>query len=544
MDKQNDVDKSPTPTTEIEAARRAFFARAPKHLQREEPVNTAPPMTQAQHRVSPATTAASGASDIAGRHAGGGKAVIDVLTDVQKWRAYRSWVEMDVNELRTIAEPGQREACVKLIADNARDPAYGDALREADNSLARVVDDILEARAGSAEVQPKSADAPSTPEPEGKTPGASAVPAAPVVASAAPVAADDDRLSLHQRPVANDARHASAAVISDEIAARVAARRSRESDRVRRAIVAAASAAPVRVVQQSHDHGSNTITRAVNRKQDDRAQQVRAPNEREDACVLAYGYEIPEAIARRYVVKDGRYWQFDGVDRRPELTREPHFQDHGARLSTPSDDPGTIADMVAIVQAKGWKEVSVNGSEIFRRAAWIEANLAGIQVSGFEPTERDTAMLEAARREHDALKISAGRPVATPVAATAAQGGQEIPAAAAQAPTPVPASDDARPTVPLGDLRRQVEEVIADLPDNVRCEVMDRFAQRIDAGLKVQQLHERSGTSRAELGKALDAQIAAVDRARVVRNPPPVRRTDHSREPGRGSRHDGPELGH
>jgi hypothetical protein len=65
--------------------------------------------------------------------------------------------------------------------------------------------------------------------------------------------------------------------------------------------------------------------------------------------------------------------------------------------------------MVTVAQAKGWQQVTLKGSEAFRRNAWVETQLAGIKTQGYEPKEVDRALLEAARRERDSLTIAAGR---------------------------------------------------------------------------------------------------------------------------------------
>jgi len=81
---------------------------------------------------------------------------------------------------------------------------------------------------------------------------------------------------------------------------------------------------------------------------------------------------------------------------------------------------------VTVAQAKGWQQVTLKGSEAFRRNAWMEATLAGMKTRGFEPQEQDRAMLEEARRERDALTITAGKrspavlqPLSTPTSTPA-----------------------------------------------------------------------------------------------------------------------------
>ncbi len=160
------------------------------------------------------------------------------------------------------------------------------------------------------------------------------------------------------------------------------------------------------------------------------------------------GYTIPAQVASRYMVKDGRFWKLDGMEGKPgELpTTKPHFEDVGSRLKTQQNDRGTIADMLAVMKAKNIDSITVKGSETFRRNAWLEASLdGGIEVKNFKPKEADFALLEAAKRERDALTIKAGASpepaagpkvesaTATPSAATVSQKPGAVPAAGAEA---------------------------------------------------------------------------------------------------------------
>ncbi|PMS15602.1 hypothetical protein C0Z18_26660 [Trinickia dabaoshanensis] len=126
------------------------------------------------------------------------------------------------------------------------------------------------------------------------------------------------------------------------------------------------------------------------------------------------GYDVPTQVASRYMVKEGRFWKLDGTEFKPSTapTTKPHFEDVGARLKTQQNDRATIADMLAIAEAKNWDSIVVRGDETFRRNAWIEASLSGADMSrfkGFKPKESDEALLEVAKRERAALTIKAGK---------------------------------------------------------------------------------------------------------------------------------------
>ncbi|WP_157270528.1 LPD7 domain-containing protein [Azohydromonas aeria] len=92
------------------------------------------------------------------------------------------------------------------------------------------------------------------------------------------------------------------------------------------------------------------------------------------------------------------------------------FTDHGKRLSTPHDSPEVVKGMADLAQAKGWHEINANGTLEFRRAIWMEGNLRGIHVTGFEPSPKDHERLAAERvKLHQPVQAQA--PTRAPTAA-------------------------------------------------------------------------------------------------------------------------------
>ena len=87
---------------------------------------------------------------------------------------------------------------------------------------------------------------------------------------------------------------------------------------------------------------------------------------------------VPEHIRQRFV-QVGRHYHF------PDGTRA--FTDRGGRLTTPSENTEVIRSLVTIAQARGWNEITVRGTERFRKEAWTAARLAGLEVRGYRPTE-------------------------------------------------------------------------------------------------------------------------------------------------------------
>lgn len=92
---------------------------------------------------------------------------------------------------------------------------------------------------------------------------------------------------------------------------------------------------------------------------------------------------VPEDVASRYK-KDGQKY-LDAND-----PKKVAFVDKGNRLQTSrSFDDKAVEDMVAIADARGMTAFKVSGDEGFRRKAWIEGTARGIDVTGYEPTEKD-----------------------------------------------------------------------------------------------------------------------------------------------------------
>lgn len=49
--------------------------------------------------------------------------------------------------------------------------------------------------------------------------------------------------------------------------------------------------------------------------------------------------------------------------------------------------------MVEVATAKNWKQITLSGTDEFKREAWLEAQLSGVEVKGYEPRESDRTLL-------------------------------------------------------------------------------------------------------------------------------------------------------
>ncbi len=109
--------------------------------------------------------------------------------------------------------------------------------------------------------------------------------------------------------------------------------------------------------------------------------------------------DVPDGIQRRYYTDDrggpGRGYYVDATVVRPA------FRDRGDHLSSDRADPNAIRDMTEIARHRGWLIVTARGSAEFRREAWLAGRQAGLEVRGYQPTERDLQELErrSERRE-------------------------------------------------------------------------------------------------------------------------------------------------
>jgi hypothetical protein len=75
------------------------------------------------------------------------------------------------------------------------------------------------------------------------------------------------------------------------------------------------------------------------------------------------------------------------------------FTDHGKQISTSLDTKEVVKGMADLAQAKGWREITANGTPEFKRSMWMEGNLRGIHVTGFSPSKEDLERLKTAREQ-------------------------------------------------------------------------------------------------------------------------------------------------
>lgn len=103
-------------------------------------------------------------------------------------------------------------------------------------------------------------------------------------------------------------------------------------------------------------------------------------------------FVTPETLRKRYLQAENRYHFRDA-----ESTLA--FEDHGRRLATPHNDPDVARSMVELAQAKLWATIKLTGTDEFKREAWLQASLRGMDVQGYAPRTVDLARLDDARSD-------------------------------------------------------------------------------------------------------------------------------------------------
>jgi Large polyvalent protein-associated domain 7 len=87
---------------------------------------------------------------------------------------------------------------------------------------------------------------------------------------------------------------------------------------------------------------------------------------------------VPAELLRQFVQVGRKYYFPDGARA---------FTDRGHKLTTPSENTEVVRSLISIAQARGWQQITVTGTERFRKEAWFAAKLSGLAVKGYQPTQ-------------------------------------------------------------------------------------------------------------------------------------------------------------
>ena len=143
-----------------------------------------------------------------------------------------------------------------------------------------------------------------------------------------------------------------------------------------------------------------------------------------------------DAVARRHNLymaarRSTRIYYTDYQQRSEVMRAAPQ------RITTRLDDRQTVSAMLDLAKARGWQSVKLRGTGNFKREAWVQAQVRGMQTEGYQPKATDRQ--EAERRTVAASPVA--QPAKAPAEAPAA-----APAAAAEAPKPATASKSVKAT--------------------------------------------------------------------------------------------------
>jgi putative DNA primase/helicase len=116
----------------------------------------------------------------------------------------------------------------------------------------------------------------------------------------------------------------------------------------------------------------------------------------------------PEHITKYYRVEGECYYFKDN---------RPAFEATEKKLTTKENGGRVIKHMVDIAESKGWTEIKLKGTEDFRREAWLEARLRGLEVNGYKPKETDLAVLKMHMENRDKRSNSMEERLGAPDAA-------------------------------------------------------------------------------------------------------------------------------
>jgi Large polyvalent protein-associated domain 7 len=276
-----------------------------------------------------------------------------------KQETAQRWVDLDAADFGRIRSETRRETSLEAIAGHMRaSPMYAEELKKRSPAIAESARELNEARAK-------------------------------IEQDLAVQAAEAQRkLDLAAREGVRQSTLDAAAMAS------LAAIRARETARVVEQLLKS----PDTSTQQLRDAQQSLKAPPLDGR-------VTAPNDPDIAAMAQRAIKRPVAddelsreLLTRYIVSHEKRGFLDKgstefTHRSGNHQGELAFVDTGKSLSTQLEDKSTIRAMVEVANAKNWKEVTVSGTDDFKRSAWLEASLNNLKVRGYEPREADKILL-------------------------------------------------------------------------------------------------------------------------------------------------------
>ena len=124
-----------------------------------------------------------------------------------------------------------------------------------------------------------------------------------------------------------------------------------------------------------------------------------APGAKPSGGALATFAALPDGILDRYYRIGAKYYLDNG---------EHAFTHHTDRLTTSSENSEIVRDLVEIARYNRVHDITVTGTERFRREAWSAATRLGLEVRGYEPTIHDEKQLVRAMAREDGGRRGTG----------------------------------------------------------------------------------------------------------------------------------------
>ena len=92
--------------------------------------------------------------------------------------------------------------------------------------------------------------------------------------------------------------------------------------------------------------------------------------------------EALNKLKSQYLLAENKFYFRDN-------TKTLAFQDAGKTISSDLDSPQIIRSMLELSASKGWSAIKLNGTDVFKRRAWVEAQTMGLKTQGYEPDDFD-----------------------------------------------------------------------------------------------------------------------------------------------------------
>jgi hypothetical protein len=139
----------------------------------------------------------------------------------------------------------------------------------------------------------------------------------------------------------------------------------------------------------------------ANTPESDAEKRRRANNTAAAESRAAVVAPVPAHIAAKYLVRGDTYHYDD---------QTVAFVDKGTSLTAQTHNKAIIQDLVAIAKARDWQEVTVSGTQEFRREAWRAAASAGLTVSGYRPSKIERVAVEREQSRRDGSTTTEAAP--------------------------------------------------------------------------------------------------------------------------------------